>query len=770
MNRVARPGGATSGTDVVVVGEEIACERHGRQPVSIDDQVKADAPGGQVVWPVMSGMLPTLTEGFVARPESAPGLGQLLKPGAAVALTPARSARAAVQPGSPDWAGSVGKTQLAVYFAQTLWQAREIELLVWVNASSRVSILSAYAAAAAAGLGVDPAGGDGEAVAARFVSWLSDTSRAWLVVLDDLSAAQDVDGLWPAGPAGRTLVTTSEPPASLAREHLQAFPMSGLSRREALSFLLGRLTEDRGQRTGAIDLVDILAGEPMALGHASAVLDSSILSCRDYLDQYMRKRQQLAVSVAGRPAATAITWTLCVEHAARLMPRLPVQPMLILAATLDGHSIPGTIFTTAAARGFAGGAAAGLTKPEDAWACITSLAQAGLLTIEQTSTVQSPPSTPVVRMHPALQVAVRSASSTETLERTALAAADALLEAWPADDTGSWMADSLRSCAASIMGLAGDGLWRGNGYRILFRAGQSLEDGHLTMLAAAHWNHVAAAADRFLGAEHADSLAASDHLGASFLAAGRGLEALPWFRRVLSNRVSLLGPAHPATTEFEMQMGRALLAADGAEEAIALLERVAADRSKMVGAAHPDTLDARDTLADAYRASGRMREGIKQYQRNLTDREKAQGKSHQATLATCQKLADALLGADQVKEALAAYKRVAAGRERTLGPDHPDTIAARSRLAAAYQSAGRMAISLQLHEQARADSERVLGVDHVDSLTRSVHLAHAYYAVGRIGDAASLLRDTADRCDRVLSPGDPLTQAVRDSLANIVGG
>src|SRR5258708_23500524 len=39
---------------------------------------------------------------------------------------------------------------------------------------------------------------------------------------------------------------------------------------------------------------------------------------------------------------------------------------------------------------------------------------------------------------------------------------------------------------------------------ILFRTGQSLEDAHLTMLAAAHWHHVAAANDRFLGAEHAD--------------------------------------------------------------------------------------------------------------------------------------------------------------------------------------------------------------------------------------------------------------------------
>ncbi|HEX6931601.1 MAG TPA: tetratricopeptide repeat protein [Streptosporangiaceae bacterium] len=740
--------------------------------MSVDGRVRTEDPeaSGQARWPVRSGMPPALTAGFVARPESAPGLGQVLAPGAAVALTPARSVRAAVQPGAPDWAGSVGKTQLAVYFAETLWQAREIELLVWVNAASRVSILSAYAAAASAALGVDPAG-DAEAVAARFVSWLGETSRAWLVVLDDLSAAQDVEGLWPPGPAGRTLVTTSEPPASLGRGHLQSFPMSGLSRREALSYLLGRLTEDRGQRTGAIDLVDILGGEPLALCQAGAVLDSSLLSCRDYLDQYLRKREQLAPSFPGRPAATAITWTLCVEHAARLLPKGPVQPMLVLAATLDGHSIPSTIFTTAAARDFAGGAAAGLTKPDDAWACVTSLARAGLLTIElPEDTAEGGTTLPVVRMHQALQAAVRSASSGEMLEKAALAAADALLEAWPAEDAGTWLADSLRSAAASIMRLAGDRLWAGGGYRILFRAGQSLEDAHLTMLAAAHWNHVAAAADRFLGAEHADSLAASDHLAASFLAAGRGLEALPWFRRVLSNRVSMLGPDHQETTGFEMRMGQALLTAGGAEEAIGLFERVASDRSKLAGHAHPDTLDARDALADAYCAAGRVREGIKQYQRTLAERERAQGKNHAATLATCQKLADAYLGADQVKESLSAYKRVAAGRERTLGSDHPDTIAARSRLASAYQSAGRMAIAVQLHEQARVESERVLGVDHVDTLARRVRLAHAYYAVGRIGDATNLLRDTAKRCDRVLSPGDPVTQAAHESLANIAGG
>ena len=717
----------------------------------------------EVTWPIRSSPLPPLAGGFVARPESAPGLSEVLSAGTAVALTPSLSARTGVPAGSPDWAASVGKTQLAVYLAESLWLSRDIDLLVWVNAASRVSILSAYAAAAAAAIGIDPAS-DAESVSARFISWLGETRRPWLVVLDDLSAAQDMAGLWPAGPVGRTLVTTTEPPASLGQEGLLAFAVSGLSRRESLGYLLGRLTEDRGQRTGAIDLVDTLGGEPLALAQAGAVLDSSIMSCRDYLDRYARKREQLAFSFPGRPAASAVTWTLSLEHSHKLRPAGPVQPMLVLAAVLDGHAIPGTIFTTSAAIGFAGGTAQGLVRPENAWTCVTNLERAGLLTIDQASTP------PVVRMHPALQAAVRLSSSRELLDRAAFAAAEALLEAWPDDDDRAWLADSLRSGAASVMQLAGDRLWAGKGYQILFRMGQSLEQAHLTMLAAAHWNHVAAASERFLGSEHSDSLAACDNLARSFLAAGRANEALPWFRRVLANRVGTLGPDHPATIEFEIRMGRALLAAGGAEEAVTIFERVVKERAQRYSAGHPETLDAREALADAYCGVGRMREGIRQYHHTFVERERSLGAADPGTLATCQKLADAYLAADRIKEALSAYKKVAAGRERTLGPDHPSTIEIHSRLAMAYQSAGRMATAVQLYEQAASDSERILGVDHADTLARHTRLAHAYYAVGRVGDATNLLRDTAGRCERVLPPDDPLVKTVRESLINIAGG
>jgi tetratricopeptide (TPR) repeat protein len=734
---------------------------------SSDKPARCDAAGTSnspalVTWPLRCGAVPPLAAGFVVRPESASGLEQLLVQGAAVALVPARGATVVAEPGSPDWTSACGRTQLAVHHAESLWKAGELDLLVWITATSREAIVCAYAAAAAAVIGVDQAG-DAESVAASFVGWLAGTSKRWFVVLDDLSTSADVDGLWPGGEAGRTLLTTTEPADAFGRQLIEV-PVPGLSRREALSYVLGKLTADRGQRTGAIDLVDLLRGEPLALGQASAVLGSSVLSCREYVDHFDRKRAQVAPGLPARPAAAAISWTLCVEQAYRLQPRGPVQPLLILAAVLDGHCMPGPVFTTAAAREFAGRAAPGEVSAAAAWTCVASLADAGMVAIDAAA------APPIVRMHGAVQAAVRAAASREMLDRATQAAADALLETWPDNEQAGWLSDSLRACALSVIRLAGDQIWAGSGYRLLFRAGRSLEAANLTMLAAAHWNRVAAASERYLGPDHNDALAAGDHLAAAFLAVGRAPEALPWFRRVLADRVRMLGSEHPATIEFEFHLGRALLAAGRADEAVALFERVASDRARLLGFGHTSALDARDALADAYRAAGRAADGIRQYQRTLAEREKAQGKSHLATLATCEKLADAYLAAGRVKDALAAYKRVAAGRERTLGSDHQETIATRSRLAAAYQSAGRMAMAVQLHEQARDDSERVLGADHVDTLTRCVHLAHAYYAVGRIGDAVVVLRDTAQRCERVLSPDHQLAQIIRASLANIAGG
>ncbi len=712
----------------------------------------ADAPRGPVVWPVRSGLVPPLADGFISRPESEPGLRQALAPGRTVALAPARTSGQ----GSPDWLGACGKTQLACYVAESLWKAGELDLLVWITASNRAAILTGYAAAATTAMGIDAAG-DADSVAARFIGWLAETDKSWLIVFDGLASPWDLEGLWPAGVTGRTLVTTGDP-ANLDQDRVTVLGVTGFSRREALSYLMDRLTEDRGQRSGAIDLVDHLGGEPLALVQASSVIGTSVLSCREYQDVFLRKLDQLARG--GQSSTAAISWILSVEHTDRLSRVGPVQPLLILASWLDFNRIPGTVFTSPAARGYLTG---GEASPEQAWAAVVTLERAGLLTIDPA------PNPPVVTMNSAIAAAVRSATPAELIDTAVTVAANALLEAWPADEQGTWLADSFRSSAISLTGQAGERLWNSSAYRLAFKLGQSMQDANLRALAAPHWNEVAAASDRFLGTAHPDSLAASDHLATAFLAAGRAAEALPWFQRVLTDRTSQLGRDHPATIAFEVRLGRALIAAARPTEAASVLDRAYHNSERVHGPSDLETLDALSVLADACQAAGETDDSIRLYRRVLGERERVQGQSHPQTLESAQKLGDVYLASQKYKEALAQYKRVVAGKEQALGPVSPPTIEARDRLAAAYHSSGRMATAMRLYEESCDDSVRILGVDHPDTLGRKMHLAHALYAVGRIGDATNMLRDTVERCERILPPGDPLTTAARESLTNIVG-
>ena len=76
------------------------------------------------------------------------------------------------------------------------------------------------------------------------LSWLASTERSWLVVLDDVTDPEDLDGLWPGGPAGRVLVTTrcraAGPPGA------RRVPVDAFTRDEALAYLRHRLSAPPG--------------------------------------------------------------------------------------------------------------------------------------------------------------------------------------------------------------------------------------------------------------------------------------------------------------------------------------------------------------------------------------------------------------------------------------------------------------------------------------------------------------------------------------------
>jgi tetratricopeptide (TPR) repeat protein len=702
---------------------------------------------------VRVGAVPPLADGFSARPETAAAVEATLVPGAAVVLVPGPMAGG----GSGDWPKACGKTQVAVSYAEWLWQSGRVDVLVWAAATSRASVMSGYAEAAVAATWADPAG-DAETVAGRFLGWLAETTRPWLVVLDDVPDVAALEGLRPAGPAGRVLITSRNP--ALPRElRASALPVGAFSPREALSYLMGRLTADPDQRLGAIDLVQALGGEPLALAQASGVIAGSVLSCRDYLDYFQRRREHMTQAGGKEPATSAVTWTFSAEQADQLSPR-SAPALLAMAALLDGNRIPAEVFATPAACGYLAAKGVQPADREVVRAALVALERVGLLATGSAGM-------PTVRVNPVIQAAVQAAAPPDLLDHAARAAADALLEAWPADERGAWAGEAFRSCAGSLQRAAGDLLWEGGCHPLLVRAGQSLDRAHLAGPAVAYWRDLATVSEQALGADHADTLAAGRRLAHAYLAAGRSGEAVSWFQWALADRARALGADHPDTIAARLSFGRALLAAGQFADAITALRAAVGDYERVRGSDDPDTLGARDELAAACYAAGQFPEASQLYRRTLAGREHVLGPEHPDTISARQQLADTYLAEGRVKNALSEYKRVLSDREKALGPDHLDTIAARAVLGSAYNTAGRMASALQYCEQACAGYERVLGPDHPETLASRANLAYAYYAVGWLTDGLAILRDTVARCERSLPPGDPLTQAVRESLANI---
>ena len=724
--------------------------------------MSAAAPG-RPSWPIRSGTVPLLAENFSPRPETSPALAAALPTGAAVALVPDRAAAPATRPGplaapdAQDWLRSSGKTQLAAAFAESLWESGGVDLLVWIEATSRASVLSGYASATAAVTGRDRAS-SGESAATQFLSWLGETSRSWLVVLDDLSGPANLDGLWPAGPAGRVLVTSAE--AAAVPSGMRVVPLGPFSLREAISYLSGRLAADPDKRHGVIELTQDLDSEPVALAQASAVIANTPVSCREYRAHFVHRREQLAESSSARPSAAAVTWTFSLGRADQLAGR-SAQLLLALAALLDGHGIPETILMTPAAGDFLAGSGDVPASSESARGALAALEQAGLLTVEP---VTAPPA---VRISPVLQAALRAAIPEGVRDQARRAVADALLQGWPEREQPGWPASGLRSCVATLRRITGDRLWEGGCHPVLVRAGDSLDRARLTGPAVDHWRDLATTSNRLLGGEHPDMVLAAERLADAYLAAGRAADAIPWFQWFLDRLTRKLGPDHRDVIEARRRLGHALVAALEVPAAITVLDRAVAQFDKVCGPGHADTLGARDELAAAYLAAGQYSDAITLYRRTLADRERAQGARNPQTMTTRHGLADAYLASGRAKEAVAAYRRVVADRERVLGPDHLDTLRARNNLGAAYQKTGKPAAAELACEQAWAGFERVLGPRHPETLRSHAGLAQVYRQLGRYGDARALLRDTADRLQRILPDGDPLITELRQNLADI---
>jgi tetratricopeptide (TPR) repeat protein len=759
----------------------------------------------RLTWPIRSGVVPPLADCYNPRVETGPALAATLHPGETVVLRDAERVAyglAGTGTGFGPGAGGTGKTQIAAGFAYALWEAGAVDLIVWISATSRAAVLASYAEALA-DIGEADFGGDGEAAAQQFLTWLATTGRPWLLVLDDLADPADMEGLWPDGETGRVLVTTRRDDDTLHAQNRRVAQIGVFTRREALNYLTAKLSEDPDQRIGALDVAENLGYLPLALAQAAATMADRRLDCRAYRLRFAERKQRLADPTASEYGLTvAVTWSLATDAADQLPPVGMAWPALALAALLDPNGVPAPVLVSQAACTYIAGRGGTGTSADEGQtrAALYNLARLGVVTIDSTTKERT------VRVHALVQAATRRYLSPKVLEQAGRSAAYALLQSWPQHDVQPLLDQALRDCTARLRESTGLALWTPGLHPVLLRAGKSLDSAGLTGPAIAYWEDIIDTSNRVLGPGYAHTLTALDNLAAAYENAGRVTDAIPLFERALAEherihgpghadtvraRISLAaayeaggrtddaigvharcladlervqGPDHPETFTARESLAHAYRMAGQMKAAIPIFERALADRERVQGADYPDTLTARGNLAYAYRLAGRMKHAIPLYQRTLGDRERVQGPDHPDTLTARGNLASAYHSARRLKDALPLYEQTLSDRERVQGPDHLDTLTARGNLASAYHSAGRIADAVPLYERTLADCERTLGPGHTDTLTSRGNLAHVYHTAGRMADAIAVFERTLADCERVLGPNHPMTQTVRENL------
>ncbi|MEV5540077.1 tetratricopeptide repeat protein [Saccharopolyspora shandongensis] len=660
--------------------------------------------------------------------------------------------------------GGVGKTQVALDYADRVWASGRAELVVWVTASSREAITSSFARLAGELTGLDDA--DPELGAQRLLEWLAATPTRWLIVLDDLQRPRDLRGLLPpATRTGQVVMTTRRRDAALRGHGRRMIEVGVFTPGEADAYLQAALADQPSLLDGAAQLGAEVGYLPLALAQASAYMRDRALSCADYR-QRLTDHRRLASLMPESDAlpddhreTVAATWSLSMEQANCLEPPGVAGPLLQVASLLNANGIPLELFTTEAITCLLTSTLGRDISQEQARDGLGCLHRLSLITLDRSAASQE------VRTHALVQRATRDTLAPPQRAVVTRAVADALRQVWPEVERDTVLGQVLRGNADALFHVGGEHLWQPDGHPVLFRAGNSLGDAGLVAHAQDYYRRLQTTAHTHLGPDHPDTLTTRHNLAFWRGEAGDAAGAAAAFEELLADRLQVLGPDHPDTLRTRSDLARWRGNSGDPAGAAAALEELLADRLRVLGPDHPDTLRTRHNLAFWRGEAGDPVGAVTALEELLPDRLRVLGPDHPDTLATRSNLARWRGNSGDPAGAAAALEELLADRLQVLGPDHPDTLRTRHNLARWCGKAGDATGAAAALKEVLADRLRVLGPDHHDTLRTRHNLAFWRGEAGDPVGAVTALEELLPDRLRVLGPDHPDTLRTRHNLA-----
>ncbi|MGI8802276.1 MAG: tetratricopeptide repeat protein, partial [Solirubrobacteraceae bacterium] len=641
--------------------------------------------------------------------------------------------------------GGVGKSRLAARYVQQY--ADRYDIVAWIHAEDGgIADLAELAAA----LGLPTAQLTSAERAAEALRWLGGADERWLLVLDNVAIPERLRDCCPSAGDGRVIITTRD--RGMA-QFGSALAVAVFDEPTAVEYLIERAGRP-DDRAGAVHLARALGCLPLALSHAGAYCASGT-SFDDYLemlDELPAEELFDSHPEASYAQTVASTWQVSIAVAEREAPL--ARPVLTMAAYLASDAIPRGLFEVLLEGGPSAG---GRKKMRDAF---NALHRLSLAEVDDTT----------ISVHRLLQKTIRDDLDGNGDQHAARSALAAVAVAFPTDRglAQTWPeCERLLPHAVALADLRPPDESAGLRLVALLNSATSYllsaDPGRRALETA---TRASACAERILGPEHPEALAARLSLADAYFDAGRLAEAIELGERVLADSNRILGPDHRDTLSIRRIQADYRYEAGHMAEAIVSAERVLADCERILGPEHPETLLTCGMLACFYCPAGRIAEAIELEERVLADHERTLGPDHLHTLFARNNLASSYFDAGRMTEAKERREALLADALRILGPDHVLTVTVRAKVALSYRAAGRSEEAIDLEERVLIDRARILGAEHHHTITARANLAASYREAGRIGEAIELEEQVVAERARVLGDEHPSTVAARGSLAD----
>src|SRR5271165_1767628 len=627
--------------------------------------------------------------------------------------------------------GGVGKTALAVELGWRLFEARQFDFVLFLNASTPETLdaeLASLCASDALDLPEQTAQEQEtrRAGAMRYLS-IVENGRLTLLILDNADsdeARKAVRELLPKVATCAVLITSrfSGNLSGVRRQELALFDTE--ESREYLRTHLqpGLLAKAKGQA-----MLDAVAEEvddlPLALELVVSYMHETNQSAAEWLEEWHKTPDPTIKHYdsdnVNYPVSLARVWEQSVgrlSHSARelmhwlvwMAPRPAGLPIEVFKASGDWPSLR---------------------------AALSELAKASL--------IGWPPAADEISIHRVLQAVTRNHLSEQ--EKTAsldgaLAILDVELSSAEWDEEGWRLWERLTPHCRTLLDHLRNHALEPKATRIMNDLGVWLNNRAEHGEAEPLYRRALAIDEKSLGPEHPNVARDLNNLAVLLRATNRLAGAEPLYRRALTIDEESLGPDHPNVARDLNNLAVLLRATNRLAEAEPLYRRALAIFEKSLGPEHPNTATGLNNLAELFRATNRLAEAEPLYRRALAIFEKSFGPEYPGVATNLNNLALLLSATNRLAEAEPLYRRALTIDEKSLGPEHPDVARDLGNLAELFRATNRLAEAEPLFRRALAIHEKSLGPEHPNVATGLNNLAGLFCATNRLAEAEPLYR------------------------------